>query len=237
MFPFLERTALIYGPERLARLAAAHVLVVGTGGVGSWAAEMLARGGVGRLTIIDADSVSLSNINRQLPALRSTVGRAKTDVMAERLSDINPDLQLTALSEYLEADRAADLLDRLAPDFTVDAIDTVRPKVALLAAALRCGRPVVSSMGAGAKTDISQVRQADLWTTCHCGLARAVRDGLKREGLKGRRLPVVFSTEPPQRSAIIEAIGEREKLRTAGTVSYLPAAFGLHLSAYVLEHL
>lgn len=237
MFPFLERTALLLGAERVERLAASHVLVVGTGGVGSWAAEMLVRGGVGRLTIVDADNVAQSNINRQLPALHSTIGLSKTEVMARRLRDINPDLQLTALGRYVEAEAAAELLDRLAPDFTIDAIDTVRPKVALLAAALRTGRRTISSMGAGAKTDITQVRRADLWDTTQCGLARAVRDGLRREGLRGRRLPVVFSPEPPLRSAIIETHGEREKRRTAGTVSYMPAAFGLHLAAYVLEHL
>lgn len=237
MFPFLERTALLLGAERIERLAASHVLVVGTGGVGSWTAEMLVRGGVGRLTIVDADNVARSNINRQLPALHSTVGLSKTDVMARRLRDINPELQLTALGQYVEAEAAAELLDRLAPDFTIDAIDTVRPKVALLAAALRTGRRTISSMGAGAKTDITQVRRADLWDTCQCGLACAVRDGLRHEGLRGRRLPVVFSPEPPLRSAIIEARGEREKRRTAGTVSYMPAAFGLHLAAYVLERL
>lgn len=237
MFPFLDRTALIYGPERLERLERAHVLVVGLGGVGSWAAEMLARGGVGRLTILDADTVAPSNVNRQLPALHTTLGRPKAEVMAERLLAINPALRLDARQAYLEADRAAALVDGLLPDFIVDAIDTVRPKVALLRTALLGGRRIVSSMGAGAKTDLSQVRQADLWQTYHCGLARAVRDGLKREGLKGRALPVVFSTEAPLRSAIIEADGEREKRRTAGTVSYLPAAFGLHLAAYVLENL
>ncbi len=232
-----QRTALLFGPERMARLAAAHVLVVGTGGVGAYAAEMLVRAGVGALTLVDADSVAPTNLNRQLPALRSTLGRPKVEVLAERFRDINPDVRLTPLVSYLEPDGVAALLDAAAPSFVVDAIDTVAPKVALLAAALRRGLPVVSSMGAGAKTDITQVQFSDVWKTYHCGLSKAVRHGLARAGLRGRRLTVVFCSQQADRAAVVGVEGEPGKKTTTGTVSYMPAVFGCYLAQHVLMHL
>lgn len=232
-----QRTSLLFGSGRMARLAAAHVLVVGTGGVGAYAAEMLVRAGVGVLTLVDADSVSVTNLNRQLPALRSTLGRPKVEVLAERFRDINPDVRLTPLVRYLSADGVSALLDAVGPDFVVDAIDTVAPKVALLAEALRRGLPVVSSMGAGAKTDITQVQFADVWKTYHCGLSKAVRHGLARAGLRGRRLPVVFCSQQADRAAVVSVEGEQNKKTTAGTVSYMPAVFGCYLAQYVLMHL
>lgn len=232
-----QRTALLFGSGRMARLAAAHVLVVGTGGVGAYAAEMLVRAGVGVLTLVDADSVSVTNLNRQLPALRSTLGRPKVEVLAERFRDINPDVRLTPLVRYLSADGVSALLDAVGPDFVVDAIDTVAPKVALLAEALRRGLPVVSSMGAGAKTDITQVQFADVWKTYHCGLSKAVRHGLARAGLRGHRLTVVFCSQQADRAAVVSVEGEQNKKTTAGTVSYMPAVFGCYLAQYVLMHL
>ncbi len=232
-----QRTHLLYGAERAARIAAAHVLVVGTGGVGAYAAEMLCRAGVGRLTLLDADAVAESNINRQLPALHSTVGRPKVEVLAERFYDINPAVQLTLRAEYLEAEAAEALLQADRFDFVVDAIDTIRPKVALIAAALRSRTPIVSSMGAGAKTDITQIRFADVWETYHCGLSKSVRKGLTDAGLKGRRLPVVFCAQQADRNALLAVEGERNKKTTTGTVSYMPATFGCFLAQYVLEHL
>ena len=150
---WLERTALLLGEEKLGMLRRAHVLVVGLGGVGAYAAEMIARAGVGRMTVADADTVSVSNINRQLVALRSTVGRPKAEVLAERLRDINPELELTVLNRFIRDEETYALLDAAHYDYVVDAIDTLSPKLALILAALERGLPLVSSMGAGAKTD------------------------------------------------------------------------------------
>ena len=232
-----QRTHLLYGEERAARIAAAHVLVVGTGGVGAYAAEMLCRAGVGRLTLLDADEVSPTNINRQLPALHSTIGRPKVEVLAERFLDINPAVKLCVRREYLAAEDAEALLDAEAYSFVIDAIDTIAPKVALLAAALRRRQPIVSSMGAGAKTDITQIRFADVWDTYHCGLSKSVRSGLARAGLKGRKLPVVFCAQQADRAALLTVENERNKKTTTGTVSYMPATFGCFLAQYVLERL
>ena len=231
-----DRTALLLGEDKMSRLSNAHVLVVGVGGVGAYAAEMLCRAGVGELTIIDADTVNTTNINRQLPATHSTVGRLKTEVLAEHLLDVNPSLRLHALPIYLKEEAVGQLLQAEKYDFIVDAIDTIAPKCALLGEALRRGIPIVSSMGAGAKSDITQIRFADLWDTYHCGLAKAVRTRLKKEGLR-RSLPVVFSIEQADRRAVITVEGEQNKKSTAGTISYMPAVFGCYLAEYVIRKL
>ena len=221
----------------MARIRSAHVLVVGTGGVGSYAAEMLCRAGVGHLTLVDADTVSPSNINRQLPALHSTLGRSKVSVLAERFRDINPEVQLTLREEYLTPESVDALLDAAPYAYVIDAIDTIQPKVALLAACIRRRQPVIASMGAGAKTDITAIQYADLWQTYHCGLSKSVRNGLARAGLRGRKLPVVFCTQQADRNALLTVEGERNKKTTAGTVSFMPATFGNYLAAWVLNHL
>ncbi|MDY4459173.1 MAG: tRNA threonylcarbamoyladenosine dehydratase [Alloprevotella sp.] len=232
-----SRTTLLYGDERMARIRSAHVLVVGTGGVGAYAAEMLCRAGVGHLTLVDADTVSPSNINRQLPALHSTLGRSKVSVLAERFRDINPEVQLTLREEYLTPESVDALLDAAPYAYVIDAIDTIQPKVALLAACIRRRQPVIASMGAGAKTDITAIQYADLWQTYHCGLSKSVRNGLARAGLRGRKLPVVFCTQQADRNALLTIEGERNKKTTAGTVSFMPATFGNYLAAWVLNHL
>ena len=221
----------------MARIRSAHVLVVGTGGVGSYAAEMLCRAGVGHLTLVDADIVSPSNINRQLPALHSTLGRSKVSVLAERFRDINPEVQLTLREEYLTPESVDALLEAAPYAYVIDAIDTIQPKVALLAACIRRRQPVIASMGAGAKTDITAIQYADLWQTYHCGLSKSVRNGLARAGLRGRKLPVVFCTQQADRNALLTVEGERNKKTTAGTVSFMPATFGNYLAAWVLNHL
>lgn len=221
----------------MARIRSAHVLVVGTGGVGAYAAEMLCRAGVGHLTLVDADTVSPSNINRQLPALHSTLGRSKVSVLAERFRDINPEVQLTLREEYLTPENVDALLDAAPYAYVIDAIDTIQPKVALLAACIRRRQPVIASMGAGAKTDITAIQYADLWQTYHCGLSKSVRNGLARAGLRGRKLPVVFCTQQADRNALLTVEGERNKKTTAGTVSFMPATFGNYLAAWVLNHL
>ena len=174
-----QRTSLLLSEEMVARLQASRVLVVGVGGVGAYAAEMLVRAGVGRMTILDSDSVAPSNINRQLVALHSTIGLDKVEVLAARLCDINPQLELSARKCYLDVEGVDDLLQE-GYDFVVDAIDTVAPKVALLASCMQRGIAVVSSMGAGARIDPSQIRYADIADTFHCGLARAVRTRLRK---------------------------------------------------------
>ena len=191
----------------MARIRSAHVLVVGTGGVGAYAAEMLCRAGVGHLTLVDADTVSPSNINRQLPALHSTLGRSKVSVLAERFRDINPEVQLTLREEYLTPESVDALLDAAPYAYVIDAIDTIQPKVALLAACIRRRQPVIASMGAGAKTDITAIQYADLWQTYHCGLSKSVRNGLARAGLRGRKLPVVFCTQRADRNALLTVEG------------------------------
>lgn len=221
----------------MARIRSAHVLVVGTGGVGAYAAEMLCRAGVGYLTLVDADTVSPSNINRQLPALHSTLGRSKVSVLAERFRDINPEVQLTLREEYLTPESVDALLEAAPYAYVIDAIDTIQPKVALLAACIRRRQPVIASMGAGAKTDITAIQYADLWQTYHCGLSKSVRNGLARAGLRGRKLPVVFCTQQADRNALLTVEGERNKKTTAGTVSFMPATFGNYLAAWVLNHL
>lgn len=233
---WMSRTALLLGAERMERLRQSHVLVVGTGGVGAYAAEMLVRAGVGRMTLLDADRVQPSNINRQLCALHSTVGEEKVRVLERRFKDINPDLRLVVRPEYLEEQDVEALLDGEHYDFIVDAIDTIAPKCALIMGAMRRRLRIVSSMGAGAKTDITQVRFADLWETYHCGLSKAVRSRLKREGMR-RPLPVVFCVQQAEPSAVVRVDGERNKKTTTGTVSYMPAVFGCYLAQYVIERL
>ena len=231
-----QRTRLLLGEEKMERLQQAHVLVVGLGGVGAYAAEMICRAGVGRMTIVDADTVQPTNINRQLPALHSTMGKEKAEVLAARFKDINPDIQLTVLPVFLKDDNIPELLDAARYDFIVDAIDTLAPKCYLIAEALKRHIKIVSSMGAGAKSDITQIRFADIWDTYHCGLSKAVRKRLQKLGIK-RKLPVVFSTEHADPKAVLLTEDEQNKKSTCGTVSYMPAVFGCYLAEYVIKRL
>lgn len=231
-----QRTQLLLGEEKMQRMAAAHVLVVGLGGVGAYAAEMICRAGVGRMTIVDADTVQPSNINRQLPALHSTVGRSKVEVLAERYKEINPDLELTVLPVFLKDESIPELLDAAEYSFIIDAIDTLSPKCFLIYHALQRRIKIVSSMGAGAKSDITQVRFADVWDTYHCGLSKAVRKRLQKMGVR-RKLPVVFSTEQADPKAVVLTEDEMNKKSTCGTVSYMPAVFGCYLAEYVIKRL
>lgn len=231
-----QRTELLLGEEKMERLRKSHVLVVGLGGVGAYAAEMICRAGVGKMTIVDADTVQPSNINRQLPATHSVIGRLKAEVLAERFKDINPDLELKVLPVYLKDEAIPELLDSDRFDFVVDAIDTVAPKCYLIYHALQRKLKIISSMGAGAKKDITQVRFADLWETYHCGLSKAVRKRLQKMGMK-RKLPVVFSTEQADEHAVVLINNEQNKKSTTGTVSYMPAVFGCYMAEYVLRKL
>ena len=231
-----QRTRLLLGEEKSERLRQAHVLVVGVGGVGAYAAEMLCRAGVGRLTLVDADTVQPTNINRQLPALHSTLGQPKVEVLAARFRDINPEVELTVLPVFLKDENIPQLLDAARYDFVVDAIDTLAPKCHLIAEALRRRIKIVSSMGAGAKSDITQIRFADIWDTYHCGLSKAVRKRLQKKGIR-HKLPVVFSTEQADPKAVLLTDDEQNKKSTCGTVSYMPAVFGCYLAEYVIRRL
>lgn len=231
-----QRTRLLLGEEKSERLRQAHVLVVGVGGVGAYAAEMLCRAGVGRLTLVDADTVQPTNINRQLPALHSTLGQPKVEVLAARFRDINPEVELTVLPVFLKDENIPQLLDAVRYDFVVDAIDTLAPKCHLITEALRRRIKIVSSMGAGAKSDITQIRFADIWDTYHCGLSKAVRKRLQKMGIR-HKLPVVFSTEQADPKAVLLTDDERNKKSTCGTVSYMPAVFGCYLAEYVIRRL
>ena len=224
------------GEDRMNYLSGCHVLVVGLGGVGAYAAEQLCRAGIGKMTIVDADTVNESNLNRQLPALRSTIGRPKAEVVAQRLLDINPELELTVHNEFIRDERTEAILDEANYQFVVDAIDSLSPKVFLLYHALRRQIPVVSSMGAGAKTDPSQVRIADISKTQNCALAKAIRKRLRTLGVN-KGIAAVFSTEMANPDAVIEVDDEQCKRTTTGTISYMPALFGCFLSAHVLRNI
>lgn len=229
-----DRTLTLIGTEGADRLRRARILVVGTGGVGGYAAEMLARSGVGHLTLVDADDVATSNINRQLIALHSTVGEPKTELFARRFADINPEISVTPLCRFLTPENVDSLLDD-GFDYVVDAIDTVAPKVALIAACMRRGIRIISSMGAGGRIDPSKVGYADLWSTTEDGLARAVRQRLKRMGLR-RPLRVVASSEAPRRHSVID-LDLPNKRSSYGTLATIPSMFGIMLAAKVINHI
>ena len=232
---WLERTELLLGSEKLERLRQANVLVVGIGGVGAYAAEMIVRSGVGSLTIADADVVSLSNINRQLVALHSTVGRAKCDILAERLRDINPELKLTTVNRFIKDSETDALLDSDRYDYIVDAIDTLSPKLALIKGALDRGIPLVSSMGAGAKTDPTLMEIKDISKTHHCPLAHMLRKRLHKMGIR-HGFKAVFSPEAVREGAML-LCEEQNKKSNVGTISYIPALFGIGCASVVIRDL
>lgn len=228
-----ERTELLLGADRHNLIKSSHILVVGLGGVGAYAAEMLVRAGVGRLTIVDGDIVEPTNRNRQLPALISTTGRAKGDVLKERFLDINPDLQLEVLNLFLRDERTKELLDQNPYDCVVDCIDTLAPKVFLIYHAHQRGLKVVSSMGAGGKIDPTLISIADISKSYHCKLARVVRKRLHRLGIR-KGITAVFSPEEVPESAVRLEAGVN-KNSTVGTLSYMPAAFGCSVAAAVIR--
>ena len=234
--PWQERTLLLMGEEALQKLADSVVAVIGLGGVGAYAAEMLTRAGVGRLILLDSDCVAESNKNRQLLALDSNMGRKKTEVMAARLRDINSSLEITLIDEYLTQENVAALLGAYNLDFLVDAIDTLTPKLSLIHYCVNAGIPLVSSMGSGAKYDATKVRITDLSKSYNCPLAYIVRKKLRKMGIE-KGFPVVFSEELPDENAIVETRGETNKKSQVGTVSYLPAVFGCVCAQAAIRHI
>lgn len=232
---WLERSELLLGSQGLDALRKANILIVGVGGVGAYAAEMLVRAGVGSMTIADSDCVSLSNINRQLIALHSTVGMLKTDVLAQRLLDINPKLELQVIPEYIKDEKTDEILDSQKFDYVVDAIDTLSPKLALIKGCLDRHIPIVSSMGAGAKLDPTKMEICDISKTHHCPLAHMLRKRLHKMGIR-KGFKAVFSAEPPKEGAMI-LCEEQNKKSNVGTISYLPALFGIGCASVVIRDL
>ncbi len=234
--PFTERTDLLLGHDVTARLRDRHVFIAGLGGVGSYAAEAIARAGVGRMTLADHDVVGASNLNRQLVALRSTVDRPKTEIMANRIRDIDPDIEVIIRQDFLQPDTIGDLVPEDA-DFVLDAIDSIVCKAALVAIAQARGQAVISSMGAGGRIDPTAVRVGPLTETRVCPLARQMRKRLRRLGAH-LDYPVVFSIEQPRKGTEHRPVGDGGRPRSVnGTISYLPAIFGLTAAGHVIQTL
>ncbi len=232
---WLERTELLFGEEKLQKLKSAKVLVVGLGGVGAYAAEQLCRAGIGNMTIVDGDVVESSNRNRQLPALISNTGKPKAEIMAARFRDINPEINLTVVNDFIRDEKTTELLKSQSFDYVVDAIDTLSPKVFLVYHALQLGLKVVSSMGAGGKIDPTQLRIDDISKSHHCKLARMMRKRLSRMGVK-KGVKVVYSSEEIDEKAVREEDGQNKK-STVGTISYMPPVFGCFIASVVIRDL
>jgi len=235
MSDWLTRTELILDEEKLKKLKDSNVLVVGLGGVGAFAAEMICRAGVGAMTIVDGDNIHPTNRNRQLPALKSTEGMAKAEVMGHRILDINPDIKLIVIQEYIKDDRMMEVIDK-GYDYVVDAIDTLSPKIFLIYHSLQRKLPVVSSMGAGGKFDPAKVSISDISETTDCSLARILRKRLHRLGIR-EGFTAVYSTEPVDKRKIVATNGEQNKASIVGTISYMPAAFGIACASVVIRDL
>lgn len=235
MSDWLSRTELLLGADGLNKLQASNVLVVGLGGVGAFAAEMICRAGVGKMTIADGDTVQASNRNRQLLALKSTERSPKALIMAERLKDINPALDLTVINEYIRDERITKILDS-GFSYAVDAIDTISPKVFLIYHAVMKRIPIVSSMGSGGKYDPLQISVSDISETTGCTLARNLRKRLHRLGIR-EGVTAVWSPELIDKNKVIPAVGERNKASIVGTISYMPAAFGIVCASVVIRDL
>jgi tRNA A37 threonylcarbamoyladenosine dehydratase len=232
---WLSRTELLLGKEKLRKLKSARVLVVGLGGVGSYAAEMVCRAGVGNMTIVDGDIIQPTNLNRQLIALNSTSGLPKADIMEARLLDINPFLELKIINEYIRDEIIIEVLDG-GFDYVVDAIDTLSPKVLLIYHSLERKYPVVSSMGSGGKFDPAKITIGDISKTTNCNLARILRKRLHRLGVR-EGFTAVYSPEIIDKKKIVPVTGERNKASVVGTISYMPAAFGIACASVVIRDL
>lgn len=234
---WLERAELLIKAEGVEKLQKAHVLVVGMGGVGSFAAEFIARAGVGKMTIIDGDVVDLTNINRQLPALNSTVGKSKVKLMEDRIRDINPNIDLTAIEEFIVPERVRPILDEVQPTYVVDCIDSLKPKIWLMVASKERNIPIVSSMGAGGKMNPEKIKVADISKTYNCKLAFKIRKKLRKIHHVKDGVKAVFSTELPDPESMKVVEGVEFKKSFYGTISFIPAAFGLHAAATVINDL
>ena len=226
MESFLQRTSLLIGDSGMQRLLKASVIVIGLGGVGSYAAEGLARSGIGHLTLVDRDRIEATNINRQLPALNSTIGRYKCEVMAERILDINPGIDLRVLAMEYTPGIAASILDQPS-DFVLDAIDSLTDKIHLITHSLEKGLPIISSMGAANRLDPLKFQITDINNTHTCPMARKVRRELRQLGINSG-VPVVYSTENPHK------LQDKQSTRL-GSVSFVPGTAGLAMAGFVIN--
>ncbi|MEX0635360.1 MAG: tRNA threonylcarbamoyladenosine dehydratase [Ferruginibacter sp.] len=232
---WLGRTSLLIGEEKVWELTRKHVMIVGMGGVGSFAAEFICRAGIGKMTIIDGDVVDSTNRNRQLPALATNHGESKAIIMANRLKAINPELELSVIQEFVEPEMVEKLM-LMQPDFIIDAIDSITPKLTFIKLAINSKIPLVSSMGAGAKLDPTKLQVVDISKTYNCPFAQQIRKMLKKEGIyKGFK--VVFSPEEPIKESLMLTDGKNYKKSAYGTISYLPATFGAVVASVVIREL
>ena len=232
---WLSRTKLLIGEEKLISLTRKHVMVVGLGGVGSYAAEFIARSGVGKMTIVDGDVVDPTNRNRQLPALATNHGQPKAKIMEDRLLSINPELELHTIQSFVAPEMVKEQLLRR-PDYIIDAIDSITPKITFIRLAYEQKIPMVSSMGAGAKLDPTRLQVVDISKTYNCPFAQQIRKQLKQHGIR-KGLKVVFSPEEPVRESLMLTDGKNYKKSAYGTISYLPAVFGAVAASVVIRDL
>ena len=232
---WLERTELLLGADAIERLRNSHVLVVGLGGVGAYAAEMLCRAGIGQMTIVDADHIHPSNRNRQLIALKSTEGKSKAQLMQERLLDINPEIELHVVEEFIRDESVFKILETPF-DYIVDAIDTLVPKMYLIETALERKIPIISSMGSGGKMDPSQIQITDFSKTYNDKLARMLRKRMHKLGIRDG-FKVVFSPEQTKKEAVVFVENEENKKTTVGTISYMPPLFGSFMAAEIIREI
>ena len=237
MEQWLERTELLIGEEKIDTLQNAHVLIVGLGGIGSYAAEFIARAGVGTMTIIDGDVFDPTNKNRQLTALDSTIGKNKAAVLGERLKDINPKITLHVLEEFVVPERVWEILEEFKPDVVMDCIDSVTPKIEWITACIRLKIKIVSHFGAGGKMDPTRVQVTNLPSTYNCKLAAHVKKRLRKRGVTPKTVRAVFSSELQLKESLKMTNGLNFKRSFYGTVSYMPALFGLHGASDVLRYL
>lgn len=232
---WLERTHLLVKDEGIKKLQNAHILVVGLGGVGAFACEFLARAGVGKLTIVDGDAVDLTNKNRQLVALDSTIGKSKAEIMGQRIKDINPEVQLNIISRFLEPEDAYNLVSKEF-DYVADCIDSISPKLNLIKACRDKKVKLISSMGAGGVLDPSLVKVGNIDKTRDCPLARHIRKRMKQEDICFK-FKAVYSLEIPLKDSVMHTDGSNYKRSFYGTISYMPAVFGIHLAAAIVNYL
>jgi tRNA A37 threonylcarbamoyladenosine dehydratase len=237
MSHWLERSELLIGAEKLSKLAQSHVMIVGLGGIGSFAGEFIARAGVGSITLIDGDVFDTTNKNRQLTALDSTVGRNKAVVLAERIRDINPNVTLNVVEEFVVPERVWELLNTYQPDYVMDCIDSVSPKLAWLLCCKKQKIKVITHLGAGGKSDPSTVKVVNLVDTHNCKLGSHIKKRIKRQGASLRGIKAVFSSELQDKHALRMTDGTKFKKSFYGTISYMPALFGLHGAAEVIRYL
>ena len=229
-----KRTQILLETNQYKQLQKKHVLVAGLGGVGGMAAELLCRAGIEEMTIIDSDIICKTNRNRQLIALQSTTGKKKTSVFSKRLKDINPKLKINSINEFLTDENISQILKTYSPDYVIDAIDTLTPKTLLIQEALKQNIKVVSSMGSGAKFDPSKVVVSDIAKTKKCPLAKRLRIKLRKRNINSG-VTAVYSTEDIDKSKFIKLEGEQFKKNTVGTISYMPAIFGIYCASEVIK--